>query len=322
MTTKQQVLDLLEQNRGSFLSGEDLALRLSISRTAVWKAIGALREEGHAICAQGGRGYCLSPDSDRLSAPAILQALRHPVFDVRVLPETGSTNDDAKRAAESGAGEFTVIAAERQHSGKGRLGRSFYSPQNTGIYFSVILRPRMPVEDALYITTAAAAAAAEAIEEICGKQAGIKWVNDIFIDGKKVCGILTEASIDMESGSLAYAVLGIGVNVAPPEGDFPAELTAIAGSVCQAGEYRPGMRSRLLAAILDHFYAYYKAFPARQFLDSYRGRSILTGKTVTVHRGDRQYPAQVTGIDDCCRLCILRDGQPELLSSGEVSVRL
>lgn len=322
MTTKQQVLDLLEQNRGLCLSGEELASRLSISRTAVWKAIGALREEGHDISALGGRGYCLSADCDRLSAPAIRQALRHPVFDVRVLPETGSTNDDIKRAAEAGAGEFTVIAAERQHSGKGRMGRSFYSPQNTGIYFSILLRPQMPVEDALYITTAAAAATAQAIEAVCGKQAGIKWVNDIFIDGKKVCGILTEASIDMESGSLAYAVLGIGVNVAPPEGDFPAELTSIAGSVCRSGEYRPGMRSRLLAAILDGFYEYYTAFPARNFLDAYRSRSILTGRQVTVHRGDLQYPAQVTGIDDCCRLCILRDGRPELLSSGEVSVRL
>ena len=222
----------------------------------------------------------------------------------------------------SGAPEFLVIAAEHQTKGKGRMGRSFYSPQGTGIYFTVVLRPKMPIDDALYITASASVAVASAIEEVCGKKAGIKWVNDVFVGGKKVCGILTEASIDMESGSLAYAVLGIGVNVAPPEGGFPEELTGIADCVYSGGEYTSGTRGRLMAKILDNFYELYSVFPEKAFLDEYRSRSTLIGSTVNVFRGDETYQAHVTGIDDMCRLIVNRDGQEIALNSGEVRVRL
>ena len=321
MNTKEALLFVLEEQRGMYVSGEELAKRLGVSRTAVWKAVNSLREDGFDIASAGSRGYRLSAESDLLSSAAVQQALKTRVFDVRVVPETGSTNDDVKALAERGAPEFTVVASELQTKGKGRLGRSFYSPQRTGIYFSVLLRPKLPVTDALFITTSAAVATASAIEEVCGRQAGIKWVNDIYWQDRKVCGILTEASLDLENGSLAYAVLGIGINVSPPEGGFPEELKTIAGCLYPEGGCPAGTRSRLLASLLDKFYELYIHLPEKRFLDEYRRRSILKGLNVNVIQGDRTYPASVVGIDDQCHLLVSRDGQLIALDSGEVSVR-
>ncbi|MBR5284288.1 MAG: biotin--[Clostridia bacterium] len=225
--------------------------------------------------------------------------------------------------AAGGAPQFTVVQAEYQSKGKGRLGRSFFSPQGTGLYFSIILRPTdLPIEDTLFITTAAAAAVAESIEQICGKACGIKWVNDLFLGGRKICGILTEAAFRTDLSGLEYAVLGIGVNIAPPVGGFPEELQTIANTIYDDPMQVPeGLREQLLAGILDRFYAYYTRFPNKDFLESYRCRSILTGKAVTVHRGDQQYPAHVVGIDDRCRLLVEQDGIITALDSGEVSIR-
>ncbi len=261
--------------------------------------------------------YTLDPEKVR-------EHLTHKAYTLMTVSETGSTNDDAKALAAAGAVQYTVVQAEHQTKGKGRLGRSFYSPQSTGLYFSVILRPSaLPIEDTLFITTAAAAAVAEAIELVCGKVCGIKWVNDLFLKDRKICGILTEAAFTPDLKGLTYAVLGIGVNIAPPEGGFPSELQTIANTIYDDPNTVPeGLRERLLAAILDRFYAYYTQLPEMSFLEAYRSRSILTGRNVTVHRGDLQYPARVVGIDDRCRLILEQDGIQTLLESGEVSIRL
>ena len=258
-----------------------------------------------------------------LNTAAVTAALRHKDFHLLTAFETGSTNDDAKVLAAGGAPQFTVVQAEYQSKGKGRLGRSFFSPQSTGLYFSLILRPAdLPIEDTLFITTAAAAAVAEGIEQVCGKPCGIKWVNDLFLGGRKICGILTEAAFRPDLSGLDYAVLGIGINIAPPVGGFPEELTTIANTIYDDPTQIPeGLRENLLAAILDRFYTYYTRFPNKDFLESYRSRSILTDKAVTVHRGDQQYPARVVGIDDRCRLLVEQDGNVTALDSGEVSIR-
>lgn len=258
-----------------------------------------------------------------LNTAAVTAALRHKDFHLLTAAETGSTNDDAKTLAAGGAPQFTVVQAEYQTKGKGRLGRSFYSPSGTGLYFSIILRPTdLPIEDTLFITTAAAAAVAEAVEAVCGKACGIKWVNDLFLEGRKICGILTEAAFRPDLTGLKYAVLGIGVNIAPPVGGFPKDLQAIANTIYDDPAHIPdALREHLLAAILDHFYDYYTQFPKKAFLESYRSRSILTDKAVTVHRGDQQYPARVIGIDDRCRLLVEQDGIVIPLDSGEVSIR-
>ncbi|MBQ1270962.1 MAG: biotin--[Clostridia bacterium] len=259
----------------------------------------------------------------KLDIAAIKGHLKYDGFEFITKYETGSTNDDAKVLAAEGAAEFTVICADHQTKGKGRLGRSFYSPASTGLYFSIILRPdHLPPEDSLYITTAAAAAVAQAVEQICGIRTGIKWVNDIFIDSKKICGILTEASFDLEHNLLAYAVLGIGINIAPPGEGFPEDIRNIANSIYNSADDVPGnLPERLLAEILNIFYEYYAAFPSPVFLDDYRSRSILIGKDVTVHRGEEKWPATVMDIDDRCRLVVSAGGKEHLIESGEVSIR-
>ena len=199
---------------------------------------------------------------------------------VEVRREVSSTNTLLKQAAAEGAPEGTVLIACRQTAGKGRLGRSFYSPEETGLYMSVLLRPELKVQDSLLITTAAAVAAAEAIEKTTGVKAEIKWVNDIYCRRKKTAGILTEGSIRPGSDQLAYAVLGIGINVWKPKNDFPAEIQSIAGSILEESCFDEDLRNRLAAAILNEFMRLYPKLSEIQFMDAYRQRSFLLGLEV------------------------------------------
>ncbi|MBP3853988.1 MAG: biotin--[acetyl-CoA-carboxylase] ligase [Ruminiclostridium sp.] len=235
-------------------------------------------------------------------------------LDIRTAEITGSTNDDIKALAESGAPEGTVMIAGEQTAGKGRLGRSFYSPKDTGLYMSVLLRPRLPASDALAITTAAAAAVALAADALCGTSAGIKWVNDIYVGGRKVCGILTESSLAPD-GSMKYAVLGIGVNVA--DGGFPDDIADKAGALGADTALRPA----LAASILENFFAYYDKLPERGFMDEYRRRSVLTDRVIEYERGGERLTGTVLGIDDEARLAVRgADGIIRYLSSGEVNI--
>ena len=198
---KMQFLDALEKNRGEYLSGEQLASSLGVSRNAVWKAIQKLEEAGHKIRAVPKRGYTLAPESDVLTVQSVSRFLDTdmPVY-LQVQTEVTSTNTLLKAQAEQGAPEGTVLIAESQTAGKGRLGRHFTSPPGTGIYFSLLLRPHCTAEKSLFITTTAAVAVCEAIEQVTGLNPQIKWVNDVYLNEKKVCGILTEASVDFENG--------------------------------------------------------------------------------------------------------------------------
>ncbi|MBQ9931769.1 MAG: biotin--[Firmicutes bacterium] len=242
-------------------------------------------------------------------------------FQIRVLKSCTSTMTLLREEAVWGAQEGFVIAAESQTAGRGRLGRSFYSPEGTGIYMAILLRPQLPADQAVLITTAAAAAVAEALEALSGKNAGIKWVNDIFMDGKKVCGILTEASFDMEGGGLEYAILGIGVNAVTPKEGFPEELQGIAGAVFE--ESQADLRNRMAAEILNRFMPYYENLLDKAFLDSYRSRSIAVGQEVLILRRGEEIPAFAAGIDEHCRLMVrYPDGREESLSTGEISLRL
>jgi BirA family biotin operon repressor/biotin-[acetyl-CoA-carboxylase] ligase len=233
MSTKGSVLKALEENKGTAVSGEELASRLDISRAAVWKAIQELRREGYRIDAITNRGYCLAGDSDVLSAEGILPYVKGdvPADRIRVFKSVESTNLTAKKIALDGAQPGTVIIAEEQTKGRGRMGRSFYSPPAGGIYMSFILKPRLDTAKSVLITTAASVAVCKAIEEVTGISCRIKWVNDIYKGDKKICGILTEAVTDFESGQIDYIVLGIGVNYNTARTDFPEELAGIAGSL-------------------------------------------------------------------------------------------
>ena len=324
MTTKEKLLGLLENHREEYLSGEELAKTLAVSRAAVWKAVKSLQQEGYPIDAVTNRGYRLSRGGDRLSAPGIRKYLKREYRDlpITVAEETLSTNTALRALAEAGAPEGTVYIAQGQTGGRGRMGRSFYSPAGTGLYLSLLLRPvSWKPARAAQLTAAAAAAMCEAIREVTGKEPGIKWVNDILLDGKKVCGILTEASFSMESGVLEYAVLGLGVNVYPPEGGFPKELEGVAGALLDA----PGedVRSRLAGEFLNRFLAGYEHPEDRSFLDTYRRRSVAVGREVTALSGGHERRAFAYAVDDDCRLLVRYDDCTEqALSYGEIRITI
>ena len=238
---------------------------------------------------------------------------------VEVLPVCPSTNLILKeRAAE--LPEWYTVIARRQTAGRGRLGRSFCSPEGSGLYMSVLLRTKLPAEDISLITPAAAVAVCRAAEALGSDRAEIKWVNDVLIGGRKVCGILTEAGFDARSGAPDWAILGVGINVTEPAGGFPAEIADVAGAVFpRKGEDMP---DRLAAAFLRHMYAIYETLPTGGFVAEYQARSCLPGRWVNVLQGGEARRAQALAVDDRCRLLVrYEDGTEEALFSGEVSVR-
>ena len=202
------------------------------------------------------------------------------------------------------------------------MGRSFYSPAGTGLYLSLMLRPAMRAEEAVRLTACAAVAAAETIEELSGRETRIKWVNDILVDGRKVCGILTEASVDCENGMMNYVIIGLGVNLRDPEGGFPEELQSIAGAAFEA-EQIPELRCRLAAGILDRLAAYAVKPSDPAVFEAYRCRSLVLGKAITVLAAAKDpVPAEVLDLmGDYSLLVRYVDGSTGRLNSGEVSVR-
>ena len=328
MNAKVQVAELLENAGSAFVSGSAIAEELGITRAAVWKCIRQMEEEGYRIEA-AKKGYRLGDDSDAVSRNAILRYLGDAasLYDVEVLLEVDSTNTYLKRLAPQLKAEkrgetapWRAVIAGYQTAGRGRMGRTFVSPAGTGVYLSVFMTPHLLAQQAVRITTAAAVAACRAIEACTDRQPKIKWVNDILIDGKKTCGILTEASMDLESGGLDWAVMGIGFNVYEPKGGFPEELRHIAGPI--AAERRRDLRSRIAASFLQQFHSICVDLEAGGFAAEYKARSFLIGQPVNVLRSGDSRPATVLDIDGECRLLVrYEDGSTEALSSGEVSVR-
>ncbi|MDO4989412.1 MAG: biotin--[acetyl-CoA-carboxylase] ligase [Eubacteriales bacterium] len=320
--TKDDVLALLQEREGDYLSGEELARGLSLSRTAVWKAIGQLRAEGYPIESVTRRGYRLLPGGDVLSADGVMKHLRHRELRIEVFPSVGSTNTVLKTLAEQGEAAGCVVIAGEQTAGRGRMGRSFYSPAGSGLYMSVLYRPSSPAADAVRITACAAVAVAGTIEELSGRQAQIKWVNDVLVDGKKVCGILTEASLDCESGMFRHLIVGIGVNTAVPDGDFPEALRGVAGSAFGPAPV-PQLRCRLAAGILDRLTDFMEDPGSERCFEAYRARSVVLGKRVTLLSPGREpAEAEVLGLERDYSLRVrLGDGSETRVSSGEVSVR-
>ena len=324
MSTKKQLLQILSENENRFLSGSELAARLAVSRTAVWKAISQLRKEGYRISSVQNKGHCLTSGSDVLTAAGVENYLKTQGISVRYYREISSTNTVLKTMAAEGAREGLVLIAEEQTGGKGRMGRRFYSPPGSGLYMSILLRPGTEASRSTGITACAAVAVALAIEELSGRPANIKWVNDIYMDKRKVCGILTEASVDCESGLLNYAVVGIGINTLVPAGDFPQELQTIAGSAFSAETVVPHLRCRLAAAVIDNLMTFYQNPDSGNCFEEYKKRSFLLGKPVRIHRPDQAaIPATAIDLDREYALIVrFEDGSEQRINSGEVSVRL
>ena len=324
MNIKAQVLRQLVESQGGYLSGEIIAKNLSVSRNAVWKAVASLCSEGYVIAALRKKGYRLESYGNTLSPAGIYAQLKNEsVFHFDVRNSVASTNTLLREMAAKNLPEGYVLTAEEQTQGKGRMGRSFHSPAKHGIYLSLLLRPASyKTDDSSLITCAAAVATARAIEAITNLQVGIKWVNDLLIGEKKVCGILTEATFDMESGRIDNAVLGIGVNISKPKEGYPDDLESVATSLIDRHNNFDGIRCRLIAAILDEFWGFYVNLSAREFLSEYKARSILLGKDIMVVSNDSIAPAKALDIDDACRLIVRFDnGETTVLSSGEVSIR-
>lgn len=233
------------------------------------------------------------------------------------LESVDSTNTYLKSLAEKGESEGCVVTARHQTMGRGRRGKSFFSPSDTGLYMSILVRPEISVDDSLFITSMTAVALSRAIEAVCDKKCGIKWVNDIFIDCKKVAGILCEGSFDHTADKVNYVIVGIGVNLCQPKEDFPHELREIATSL---GEDDIG--DELFEKILTEFFNLYEQLPSHDFLNEYKERSILLNKRIEV-LGNETVLGTALDIDDKCRLILKTDnGEIKVISSGEVSVKL
>ncbi len=337
MSVKSELLKLLEANRDKDLSGEQIAKRLNVTRAAVWKAVQALQNDGYDIAAKNKLGYRLSGSSDRLSAEGIGLYLEKKDMKVIVLPEVDSTNDELKRLAMGGSSgeeslrEGCVVLSEHQTKGKGRRGRGFYSPEGSGIYMSILFCPDDKMaSDVILVTTQAAVAVAHAVSKVCKKETDIKWVNDVFLNDKKICGILTEAVSDFESGGIELVIVGIGINVLRPK-DIPDDIKEVMGYIYDENDEEKASRNEIAAAVINELQKYYEDLPDRSFIKEYKSRSNVIGKKIrfgTPGRiagasGDDWREGTAVDIDDSGGLIVrLSDGSEEVLHTGEISLRL
>ncbi len=255
---------------------------------------------------------------DNLSAEAIQDLLKNEFYRISVVEESPSTNTQVREVALAGKRAGYVLIADRQTAGRGRMGRTFHSPAGTGLYLSLLLRPE-DLGETEHMTVLCAVAAARAVNSALGIDVGIKWVNDLYYRGKKVCGILAESALN-DQGAPDYVICGVGFNVFPPEEGFPQEIASLAGALCDT--FDPTARTRLAAAFLKEFsWAMMEDFSS--LMEEYRRRSVLIGKSVVSLSGGFSGTATVLGIDIDGRLMVrLENGKILGLSSGEVRVRL
>ncbi len=289
----------------------------------MWKAVKSLRCDGYCIDAVRNKGYCLSVETDILSLQGIQKYLDPICSNMRieVYPTVTSTNIIAREKAMNGMPEGYVIFANTQTEGRGRKDRPFFSPCGTGIYMSILFRPvQYSLQEAIKLTSMTAVAVCEAIEAVSGAKAKIKWVNDVYVAGKKVCGILTEASCGLEDGRLEYVVVGIGINVTPPNEEFPNELKNVAGTIF--GGTQADGKNRLAAEVLNKSIAYYNILNESNYIHEYRCRSIVLGKEISIISSDGEKTAIALDVDSDCRLLVkYKNGMVEKLSSGEISIK-
>lgn len=321
MKTKDIVLRELEKNRANYISGQELAEKLNISRTAIWKAINTLKESGFQIESQTKLGYKLLEKDDKLSEEGIRKGLREELKDIDlfVYDEIDSTNTEAKRRLySSDVKDFTVIVSDMQKGGRGRTGKSFASPKGSGVYFSIILHPKDFYDFSYFdlTTVKAAVAVAEGIKEATGKQAEIKWVNDLFINGRKICGILSELDADFESRSVKSVIVGIGINVNEPKDDSFKDLKDIAGYIGT-----DVIRNEILSSILNAFYENNYVKKDKEIIEYYKKHSLVIGKDLTFELNGKKYTAKGVDINDKGNLIVDTGEKRITLSSGEVSIK-
>lgn len=327
-TDKSDILTWL-RNSEDYVSGQQLCDRFGVSRTAVWKVINQLKEEGYQIESVPRRGYRLveSP-ADAYSASEIASRLQTTWAgrNLHFFASTGSTNPDAKHFAEEGEPHGTIVVADRQTAGRGRRGRSWASPAGTSIYFTIVVRPQFAPDKASMITLVTALSVAQAIEEVTGLPAEIKWPNDIVVHRKKVCGILTEMSMTPEMDEIQFVVAGVGVNTNhdSPE-DFPEEIRETATSLkIESGRQidRAGLLERILARFEGNYDTFVRIEDLSGLREAYQTHLINMDAQVLVLDPAGEYTGIARGISKTGELIVERDnGEQVLVYAGEVSVR-
>ncbi|WP_301009820.1 biotin--[acetyl-CoA-carboxylase] ligase [Anaerotignum lactatifermentans] len=317
-----RILELLRRQEG-FLSGEDIGRELSITRAAVWKGIKKLREEGYEIEAVTNRGYRLTNPETMYNKRELEQGLKTKTMGQTIYfyEETDTTNNRARELALEGAPEGTLVVAEKQTAGRGRRGKVWESPLGTGIWMSLVLRPQIMPAEASVLTLLCGLATAEAIEAETGLSAGIKWPNDILINGKKAVGILTE--MDCEMSEVHFVIPGIGINV--NTASFPPEIAEIATSLyleCGKTVSRRRLVHRVLERLEEHYETFLWTGSFAAMLEDYRKHCITLGKEVHV-LGREPFFAEALDITPEGELLVRRadNGKEEVVFSGEVSIR-
>ena len=307
---KEDVLKLLAAHRLESLSGQALAAQLGVSRNAVWKAVKQLEAEGYRINAGTNKGYRLEGNALTpydLQLPPQVRPFYYPTID--------STNTEAKRLLAGGLSDEAFLYADTQTAGRGRQGKSFFSPAGTGLYYSYVFHPQKALADAVFITTAAAVSVVRAIEKTTLLRPSIKWVNDVFIGDRKICGILTAAVTDFESGTVESVIVGIGINVTTR--DFPPEIARTAAGMA----VQDVSRSSLLQALAEELISVAADLRNPAILEDYRAHSLVLGKEITFLQNGVSKRGKAVEIDESGALLVETQSGTERLSSGEISVK-
>lgn len=318
---KSKVLAALRSRKG-YVSGQELCENLGVSRAAVWKGVQKLKQEGYRIEAIPNKGYCLMDSPDVLNAEELKNFRKTAWAGTQIVyyDVTDSTNIQAKRLAEEGASHGTLVVAGRQEAGRGRRGRSWESPEKDGIFMTLLLRPDFKPKEASMLTIVAAMAVTKAIQTMYGIRAGIKWPNDIVLNGKKICGILTEMNTEIDA--INYVVVGIGINISNRK--FESEASFIATSL-EAESGKTIHRAKLIAAVLEQFEFYYdkfcKAKDLSDIMEEYNRYLVNMDRQVRILDPKEPFTGISRGITEKGELIVTAENGTKLVSSGEVSVR-
>lgn len=322
MSTKSNVLTILLENQGTPISGEVIAQKLSLSRTAIWKAINELKKAGHQIESVTNQGYTYLA-SDVLTSEGIKIQLTSPTpeITIHVIDELESTNQTLKKMAIDGAPNNTLLIVNKQTKTRGRFGREYFAVDSgKGIYFSLLLNANQQLSEIAQYTLITAVAIARTIETFQQRKVAIKWVNDIFIDQQKVCGILSEAITDVETQTIGSVIIGIGTNFTITSNEFPEELRHKATSIFPNG-HGSISRNQFIATFLNEFYQLLNHQDEQPVIHEYRDRSLVIGKEVTFTYNRLPYKGIATTINTRGELIVTLDNGEQLtLSSGEISL--